>query len=711
MNQLVRLHRDGQVAVVTVDNPPVNAIAAGVPEGLAAAVQEAQADPAVNAIVIIGAGKTFIAGADLAEFAASGEGPNLHALLAAIEDSAKPTVVAVHGTALGGGVEIAMAAHYRVAVRDAQMGMPEVTIGVVPGAEGTQRLPRLVGLAKAVDMLMTGAPVSAAEALEIGLIDRIVDGDLLTGAVAFARGMAVRGGPYRQTRGMNRHAGTSEEHLAVLAAGQLQASKIRRNQTAPLAVLEALWAAVTLPFAEGCKRERELSDASLKSPQAQALIHAFFAERAAGKAPGVLKDTPIYTIREAGIIGAGTMGSGIATALANAGVAVRLTDSTQATLDRGMANVRKSYQVPVQRGRITQEVAEQRIASIQPQLDYEGFDQVDLVIEAVYENIDLKKRIFAELDKIAKPDCVLATNTSTLNIDEIAEATARPHMVIGLHFFSPAYIMRLLEIVRGKLTGKPVVATVLALAKTLRKVGVLVGNGHGFVGNRMMFQYMREAQLLVEEGATPAQVDGALTNWGMAMGIFAVDDMGGLDLGARCFADIRERQGTGPRMPVVLDKLVAQGRLGQKTGAGWFRYDDARKPMPDPEVEALIAETAAAEGIPQRSITSDEIIERCIYSMINEGAKILEDGHALRASDIDTIYLTGYGFPAYRGGPMWFADSVGLDKILARVKEFHKRHGVLWTPAPLLERLAAEGKKFASLDAVKTQETAQVAKP
>jgi 3-hydroxyacyl-CoA dehydrogenase len=705
MNHLVRLHRDGPVAVITVDNPPVNAIAKGVPEGLAAAVQEAQADPAVNAIVIIGAGKTFIAGADLAEFAASGEGPNLHAVLAAIEDSAKPTVVAVHGTALGGGVEIAMAAHYRVAAPDAQMGMPEVTIGVVPGAEGTQRLPRLVGLAKAVDMLMTAAPVKASEALAIGLIDKIVDGDLLAGAVAFARGMAARGGPHPKTREISGKLGTPQSNAPIFAAGREQARKLRRNQTATLAVLEALEAATTLPFAEGCAKERKLSDASLKSPQAQALIHAFFAERAVGRVPDVSKDTPVYPIRNAAIIGAGTMGVGIAIALVNAGIRVCLKDATRETLDRAMASVRQNYSSVVKRGRVTQEVVEQRIALIHPQLDYEGFDQADIIIEAVFESIDLKRQIFAEIDNIAKPDCVLATNTSTLNIDEIAAATARPQMVIGLHFFSPAYIMRLLEIVRGKLTGKPVVATVLALAKTLRKVGVLVGNGHGFVGNRMMFEYMREAQLLVEEGATPAQVDGALTDWGMAMGIFAVDDMGGLDLGARCFADIRERQGAGPRMPVVLDKLVAQGRLGQKTGAGWFRYDDARKPMPDPEVEALIAQTAAAEGIPQRSINSTEIIERCIYSMINEGAKILEDGHALRASDIDTIYITGYGFPAYRGGPMWFADSVGLKKILARIEDFHHQYGVLWQPARLLERLAAQGSTFASLDAAKAQET------
>ena len=702
MRELVKSHRDGSVAVITIDNPPVNAIATGVPQGMAAALTAALADPEVNAIVFIGAGKTFIAGADLSEFAKSGEGPNLHALLAAMEDSAKPTVVAVHGTALGGGVEIAMAAHYRVAAPDAQLGMPEVTIGVVPGAEGTQRLPRLVGLAKAVDMLMTAAPVKAAEALAIGLIDKIVEGDLLAGAVAFAKGMAGRGGPYPQTRGHNRHFGTPQEHAAIFAAGRAQAAKLRRHQTAPLAVLEALEAAATLPFEEGCNVERRLSQASLKSPQAQALIHAFFAERAVGKVPDVPKDTPVYTIRTAGIIGAGTMGSGIATTLANAGIAVRIKDSSQAALDRGAINVRKSYEVPVQRGRITQEVAEQRIASIRTQLDYEGFDEVDLFIEAVYENMDLKKQIFSELDKIAKPDCVLATNTSTLNIDEIASATARPQMVIGLHFFSPAYIMRLLEIVRGKATSKQVTATILALAKSLRKVGVLVGNGYGFVGNRMMFQYMREAQLLVEEGSTPAQVDRALTDFGMAMGIFAVDDMGGLDLGASVFTDIRKMQAqtyaTPPRMPMMIDKLVAMGRLGQKTGAGWFRYDAARKASPDPEVEALIAENSRAAGIEQRAISPDEIVERCIYSMINEGAKILEEGYALRASDIDTIYLTGYGFPAYRGGPMWFADQVGLDKILARVKEFHKHHGVLWKPSALLERLAAEGKTFASLE-------------
>ena len=698
VNSLVHLSQQGRVAVVTIDNPPVNAIAKGVSEGLEAALKSAQSDAAVDAIVLIGAGKTFIAGADLAEFARTGKGPNLHDVLVLLEDSPKPTVVAVHGTALGGGVEVAMAANYRVAAADAQLGMPEVTIGVVPGAEGTQRLPRLVGVAKAIDMLMTAAPVKAPEALQIGLIDRVIDGDLLTGAVAFAEEMAAKGGPHPKTREKQEKLGTFETNAPLFAAGREQARKLRKNQTAPLAVLEAFEAATKLPFAEGIKREREFSEASLKSPQAQALIHAFFAERAVAKVAGIPKDTPTYPIKQAAIIGAGTMGGGIAMAMVNAGITVRLKDSSQAALDRGMATIRTNYERSVSRGRTTSEVMEQRIAMIHPQTDYSGFDQSDIIIEAVYESMELKKQIFAELDKIAKPDCILASNTSTLNIDEIASATVRPQMVVGTHFFSPANVMRLLEIVRGSASSMAVLATVLQLAKTLRKVGVLVGNAYGFVGNRMMFPYMREAQLLVEEGATPAQVDGALTSWGMAMGIFAVDDMGGLDLGSRVFQDIRKMQGPGPRMPVVLDKLVAMGRLGQKTGKGWYLYDENRKATPDPEVGKLIEQTSRDLGITRRKFSDDEIIERCLYSMINEGAKILDEHVAERASDIDTIYMSGYGFPGYRGGPMWYADYVGLAKILARVKDFHASHGELWKPARLLEKLAAENKTFASLD-------------
>ena len=698
MNNFARLDLHGRVAVITIDNPPVNAIAKGVVEGLEAALLSAHTNPAVDAVVLIGAGKTFIAGADLAEFAETGKGPDISTLLTALESGAKPSIVALHGTALGGGVEIAMACNYRVAARDGQLGMPEVTIGVVPGAQGTQRLPRLVGLAKAVDMLMTAAPVKAPEALQIGLIDQVVDGDLLQGALAFAQKIVAKGGPHPKTSAKNDRLGTPEANAPIFAAGREQAKKLRRNQTAPLRVLEAFEAAVTLPFEQGIRKERELSDASLQSPQSQALIHAFFAERAVAKIADIPKDTPTYPIHKAAIIGAGTMGGGIAMALVNAGIPVRLKDSSEAALARGLATVRSNFERSVSRGRITAEVMEQKIAMIHPQTDYAGFDEADIIIEAVYESMDLKKQIFGELDAIAKPDCVLATNTSTLDIDEIASATKRPHRVIGLHFFSPAHVMRLLEIVRGKATSKSVVATVLSLAKPLRKVGVLVGNGYGFVGNRMMFPYMREAQLLVEEGATPALVDAALTDWGMAMGIFSVDDMGGLDLGSHVFKEIRKRQGPGPRMPVVLDKLVGLGRLGQKTKKGWFLYDDNRKQTPDPEVVQLIEATSKELGVTRRTFTNEEIIERCLYSMINEGAKILDEGIAQRASDIDAIYLTGYGFPGYRGGPMWYADAVGLDKILAKVRQFHAGHGVLWTPSRLLEKLAAEGKTFASRD-------------
>jgi 3-hydroxyacyl-CoA dehydrogenase len=454
-----------------------------------------------------------------------------------------------------------------------------------------------------------------------------------------------------------------------------------------------------MPFDEGCKKEREIFEECIASDQARALIHAFFAERAVSKIPDIPKETAVYNIRQAAIIGAGTMGGGIAMACANAGISVRLKELQQNALDLGIATIRKNYDNSVKKGRFSQEVMDQRMALIQPQLTYEGFEQADLIIEAAFESMELKKHIFREIDKIAKPDCVLASNTSTLDIDEIASVTARPSMVIGLHFFSPANVMRLVEIVRGKATSKEVVATALALAKKLNKVGVVVGNCWGFVGNRMMLPYMREAQFLVEEGATPEQVDRALTNFGMAMGIFAVDDMGGIDVQWRVRQERKHMDKPGLRVPLMLAKLFHSGRLGQKTGAGWYRYDENRKPIPDPDVHALIEKTAVEGGIERRRVSDDEIIERCIYIMINEGAKILEEGYALRAADIDVIYLTGYGFPAYRGGPMWYADTVGLKKVRDRIREFHAQHGQFWEPAPLLNKLADQGQSFAAYDA------------
>jgi 3-hydroxyacyl-CoA dehydrogenase len=697
MDKLVNLTTQDGIAVITINNPPVNALSPGVPEGLLAALDVAEEDPLVRAIVIIGGGRTFIAGADIKELelAASGRGngpPEFHATLASIEDTSKPVVMAIHGTALGGGNEVAMAGHYRVAVRDAQIGQPEVNLGIIPGAEGTQRLPRLVGVAAAVDLCVSGKPIRAPQALELGLIDRVIEGDLLTGAVAFAREIADKGGALRKTRELTDKLGSEFVDASIFAAGRDQARKTRRNMLAPLKAVDAIEAAVNLLFDEGCKKEREIFEECIASDQARALIHAFFAERAVAKIPDIPKSTAVYDIRQAAIIGAGTMGGGIAMACANAGISVVLKEVEQAALDRGVATIRKNYENSVKKGRFSQEVMDQRMALIHPQLTYDGFEQADLIIEAAFESMELKKRIFAEVDKIAKPDCVLASNTSTLDIDAVASVTERPRMVIGLHFFSPANVMRLVEIVRGKATSKEVIATALALAKKLGKVGVVVGNCWGFVGNRMMLPYMREAQFLVEEGATPEQVDRALTNFGMAMGIFAVDDMGGIDLNWRVQQEYAHLIKPGTRQPLMLRKLFEMGRYGQKTGRGWYLYDENRKATPDPEVEALIEQTAQEAGIERRQVTDQEIIERCIYVMINEGARILEEGHASRASDIDAIYFSGYGFPAYRGGPMWYADTVGLKKVYDKVVEFH------WDPAPLLKRLALEGKTFASQD-------------
>jgi 3-hydroxyacyl-CoA dehydrogenase len=704
MDKLVNLTTQDGVAVITINNPPVNAISPGVPEGLVAALDGAEKDSSARAIVIIGGGRTFIAGADIKELelAAAGRGsgpPKFHDILARIEDSTKPVVMAIHGTALGGGLEVAMAGHYRVAVPDAMVGQPEVNLGIIPGAEGTQRLPRLVGVAAAVDLCVSGKPIRAPEALKLGVIDRVIEGDLLTGAVAFAGEIADKGGALRKTRELSDKLGSEFVDASIFAAGRDQARKTRRNMLAPLKVVDAIEAAATLPFDEGCKKEREIFEECIASDQARALIHAFFAERAVAKIPDIPKETPVYNIRQAAIIGAGTMGGGIAMACANAGISVRLKEVEQAALDKGLATIRKNYENSVKKGRFSQEVMDQRMALIHPQLTYDGFEQADLIIEAAFESMELKQRIFGEIDKIAKADCVLASNTSTLDIDAIASVTVRPAMVIGLHFFSPANVMRLVEIVRGKATSKEVVATALALAKKLGKVGVVVGNCWGFVGNRMMLPYMREAQFLVEEGATPEQVDRALTKFGMAMGIFAVDDMGGIDVQWRVREERKHLDKPGLRAPLVLAKLFHSGRLGQKTGSGWYRYDENRKASPDPDVHALIEKTAAEGGIARRHISDDEIIERCVYIMINEGAKILEEGYALRAADIDVIYLTGYGFPGYRGGPMWYADTVGLKKIRDRIAEFHAQHGEFWEPAPLLNRLADSGDTFAAYDA------------
>jgi len=702
MSDLVLISRDGDVGILTVNNPPVNALSPGVPEGIAAGVEQFEKEDAVKAIVLIGGGRTFIAGADIREFGkmtASGEGrrgPGFNAILDRIEKSSKPVVAAIHGTALGGGLETAMACHYRVAVPNALVGQPEVKLGIIPGAAGTQRLPRLAGVARAVEMCAGGDPISVTDAYQAGIVDQIIQGDLLEGAVAFAR--TKIGALPRRTRDLNSKLGNEQTNAPIIATGREAARKKQRNLIAPLAAIDAVEAATKLPFDEGVKREAELFQQCLFSDQSKGLIHVFFGEREVAKIPGIPKDIAQIPVNKAAVVGAGTMGGGIAMVFANAGIPVLLKETDQAALDRGLATIKKNYANSFKKGRFTQEQMDQRLARITPTLTYDGFDGVDMVVEAVFEGMALKKQIFGELDKIVKQGAILASNTSTLDIDEIASATSRPQWVIGTHFFSPANVMRLLEIVRGKATSKEVIATCMALSKKLGKVGVLVGNCRGFVGNRMFHPYRREAQFLVEEGATVEAVDRALYNFGMAMGPLATGDLAGLDVGWRIrkeFGDIRD---TSTRQPLLEDRLCEKGMFGQKTGAGWYKYDADRKPMHNPEVDDLIGQARKDAGRLPRTVSEEEIVDRIIYALVNEGARILEEGYALRAVDIDIIYINGYGFPAYRGGPMWYADTVGLKKVYARIQEFEKQHGNLWAPAPLLKRLAEESKTFADFD-------------
>jgi 3-hydroxyacyl-CoA dehydrogenase len=607
--------------------------------------------------------------------------------------------MAIHGTALGGGLELAMAGHYRVATPSALVGLPECTLGIIPGAEGTQRLPRLVGVEKALNMVVGSRPIGAADALASGLIDAVLSADLVDEAVEFARARVASGGPHPITSQRADRLGTPDSNAPLFEAAKALAKKIRPHQPAPLKAIEAIQAATQLPFAEGSARETALFLEAVATEQAKALIHVFFAERAVSKIPDLPKDTKARTIGRVGIIGAGTMGGGIAMACANAGFDVLLSDASQDALDRGLDTIRRNYATSVKRGRFTEDDVVTRLGRIRPQISTSGFDEADLIVEAVFEEMSLKQRIFADLDRLARPGAVLATNASTLSIDEIAGATSRPGDVVGLHFFNPANVMRLLEIVRGRATSHETVATALALAKKLGKVGVVVGNGPGFVGNRMMLPYMYEANYIAEEGSAPADVDAALTGFGMAMGMFAVDDMGGLDVAIRAQRALGHFSDPAERRPLAQLRLFESGRLGQKSGRGWFVYGDDRKATPDPDVVALIRDIARQAGIPQRTFTADEIAERLIFRLINEGAKALDEGLAIRASDIDVIYVTGYGFPAWRGGPMFYADRVGLAHVLDRVRAFHREYGARWTPAPLLERLATAGETFRDFDA------------
>jgi 3-hydroxyacyl-CoA dehydrogenase len=695
---LVELTKDNEIAIITVNNPPVNALSPGVPEGISECIDSVCKDPGVKAAIIIGSGTTFVAGADIKEFGKITSGKTQRGIaflpmLIRIEDCSKPVIMAIHGTAFGGGLELAMAGHYRIASPSAQVGQPEVKLGIIPGAAGTQRLPRLAGVAKGVELCADGNPIKAAEALKLGIIDRIIEGDLLAGALAFAR--EVAGKPTRKTRERNEKLGTPEQNAPIFAAARENARKKQRGLMAPLAAIDAVEAATRLSsFEEGCEAERKLFTECLFSDQSKAMIHVFFGEREVNKIPDVPKGTPTIPINSAAVVGAGTMGGGIAMAFANAGIPVVLKETDQAALDRGLATIQKNYANSVKRGRFTQQFMDERLKLIRPTLSYDDFGSVDMVIEAVFEGMALKKQVFGELDRVCKPGAILASNTSTLNVDEIASATKRPAAVIGTHFFSPANVMRLLEIVRGKASSKEVIATCMNLSKKIGKIGVLVGNCRGFVGNRMFGPYRREAQFLVEEGASVEAVDKALYDYSMAMGPMATGDLAGLDVGWRIRKEFRHTEKPGVRQPLAEDRLCELGRYGQKTGAGWYKYDSERRAIPDPEVAQMVKKWGTEAGIPQRQISQEEIVDRCIYALVNEGARILEEGYALRAVDIDIIYINGYGYPAHRGGPMWYADTVGLKKVYERICEFHKQHGELWEPAPLLKRLAEAGQGF-----------------
>jgi len=698
MSELVQLTKDKDVAIITINNPPVNALSPGVPEGIAAAIAEIEKDPAIKAAVLIGGGRTFVAGADIKEFGKITSGQrsgtmDFPSVLKQIENCSKPVVMAIHGTAFGGGMELALAGHYRVAAPGAQVGQPEVKLGLIPGAAGTQRLPRLAGIAKALEMCAEGNPISTQDALKFGIVDRLIEGDLLTGAVTFAREVSGRAAP--KTRDRIEKLGTPELNAPLFAAARETARKKQRNLIAPLAAIDAVEDSTRIPFDEGCAAERERFVKCLFSDQSKALIHVFFGEREVGKIPDIPKETPIIPVNTAAVVGAGTMGGGIAMVLANAGIPVLLKETDQAALDRGVANIQKNYASSVKRGRFTQQFVDERLKLIQPTLSYDGFSSADMIVEAVFEGMALKKEVFGQLNAICKPGAILASNTSTLNIDEIAFATTRPESVIGTHFFSPANVMRLLEIVRGKATGKDVIATCMQLSRKLGKIGVLVGNCRGFVGNRMFHPYIREATFLAEEGATPEAIDSALYDFGWAMGPLSTGDLAGLDVGWRIRKEYRHLEKPGIRQAFAADRLCELGRYGQKTGAGWYKYDENRRAITDPEVIAMVRKWSAEAGIPQRQISREEILDRCLYALVNEGARILEEGLALRAVDIDIIYINGYGFPAYRGGPMWYADTVGLKKVYDRVAEFHQQHGELWQPAPLLKQLADQGKGFA----------------
>ena len=693
----VSLEREGAVGVITIDNPPVNAMRPGVPGAIVQRLAEAQADDAIEAVVLRGGGAGALAGADITMFGKpwpEGE-PTLREVIPAIERSAKPVIAALGGYCLGGGLEMALACHYRVASRDTDVGQPEVALGFPPGAGGTQRLPRLAGVETALRMIVEGTRVPADEAAACGILDRVIDGGLLAGALAFAAERIAAGPPHPLARERT----PVLEDAGLFAAMRERLAKRARGQRAPLACLECVEMALTLPFDEGIRKEREIFEDCMASPESVALRHVFFAERAARRVPGIGRDTPARPVERAAVIGAGTMGTGIATCFANAGIPVRLMDSDPQALAQGLGAIRDGYERRVARGRLGAVEAEARVALIEPIETMERVAGADLVIEAVFEEMPLKEEVFRSLDAVCDAGAIIASNTSYLDVNHLADTVPRRRgSVLGTHFFSPAHAMRLLEVVRTDSATPETLATVLALARRLGKLAVVAGVCHGFIGNRMLEGYTRQVRFLLEEGAAPTEIDAAITGFGMAMGPCAVADLAGLDVSWRQRKADAHLRDPSKRYSAVADRLCERGRFGQKTGAGYYRYEPgSRTPIPDPEVDALIAEVAAERGISRRAIGADEIVERLLYPLVNEGARILDEGIALRASDIDIVWINGYGFPRWRGGIMHWADRVGLDAIHATVARYDESQDY-WEPAPLLDRLAAEGRGFGDLD-------------
>lgn len=689
INEVGDLTIEGDVGVLTLNSPPVNALSAPVRAAINDGIRQAIDNPAVKAIVLICDGKTFIAGADITEFGKAPSGPSLFDAQAMIENAPKPVIAAIHGTALGGGLEVALTCHYRVAVPSAKCGLPEVNLGLLPGAGGTQRLPRIVGPEKALEMVTAGTHVGAKACKEMGLVDELAEeGKLREGAIAFARKIVAENRPLKKVRDLNEKVEAARGNPEIFANFRKANARKFRGFLAPEYNIQCIEAAVNLPFDEGIKVEQKLFRELVTGTQSAAQRHVFFAERQVWKLPDVPADTPIIPVNKVGIIGAGTMGGGIAMNFLNAGMPVTIVETKQEALDRGLATIRKNYENTAKKGRMTMEDVEKRMSLLKGTLALEDLADMDLVIEAVFENMDIKKDVFGKLDKIVKQGAILATNTSALNIDEIATAVKRPEAVIGLHFFSPANVMRLLEVVRADKTSKSVIATSMQIAKKIGKIAALVGVCPGFVGNRILAQRQREANKLILEGAMPWDVDRVLYDFGLPMGPFAMSDLAGLDIGWS-----KEKS----KGETIRDVLCEMDRRGQKTGAGFYDYDENRNAKPSPIVEKIILDFAAKKGINRRQISDQEILERCVYPMINEGAKILEEGKAIRASDIDIVWINGYGFPVYRGGPMFYGDTVGLDKVLAKMKEFQAQMGDDFKPSALLEKLVAEGKKFQSL--------------